>query len=91
MAGASAGCQVTQKNDYPITVMRGHSVSEIIFSDIEIEYTGIENSSVVIALASEGVNRRKKTIESLSSKSMRLGFGVKSAQGMIDVSLPARE
>ena len=38
LAGASAGCHATQKNDYPITVMRGHSVSEIILSDIEIEY-----------------------------------------------------
>ena len=24
LAGASAGCHATQKNDYPITVMRGH-------------------------------------------------------------------
>jgi 2-oxoglutarate ferredoxin oxidoreductase subunit beta len=70
LAGASAGCHATQKNDYPITVMRGHSVSEIILSDIEIEYTGIENPSVVIALAPEGVNRRKKTIETLSSESV---------------------
>ncbi len=70
LAGASAGCHATQKNDYPITVMRGHSVSEIILSDIEIEYTGIENPSAVIALAPEGVSRRKKMLASLSSESV---------------------
>jgi len=70
LAGASAGCHATQKNDYPITVMRGHSVSEIILSDIEIEYTGIEDPSVVIALAPEGVNRRKKMLAYLSPESV---------------------
>jgi len=68
LAGAAAGCHATQKNDYPITVMRGHSVSEIILSDIEIEYSGIENPSIVIALAAEGVNRRKKMLADLSSE-----------------------
>ncbi len=66
LAGASAGCHATQKSDYPITVMKGHSVSEVILSDSPIEYTGIENPSVVIALAAEGINRRKKMLAELS-------------------------
>jgi Pyruvate/2-oxoacid:ferredoxin oxidoreductase gamma subunit len=66
LAGASAGCHATQKNDYPITVMKGHSVSEVILSDSPIEYTGIEDPSVVIALATEGINRRKKMLAGLS-------------------------
>lgn len=66
LAGASAGCHATQKNDYPITVMKGHSVSEVILSNSPIEYTGIENPSVVIALAPEGINRRKKMLAALS-------------------------
>jgi pyruvate/2-oxoacid:ferredoxin oxidoreductase beta subunit/Pyruvate/2-oxoacid:ferredoxin oxidoreductase gamma subunit len=70
LSGAYAGCHVTQKNDYPITVMRGHSVSEIILSDIEIDYTGIENPSVVFALAPEGVNRREKMFATLSKESV---------------------
>ena len=67
LSGAAAGCHATQKNDYPITVMRGHSVTEVILSDTEIEYTGIENPSSVIVLAAEGVNRRKKMLSELSS------------------------
>jgi Pyruvate/2-oxoacid:ferredoxin oxidoreductase gamma subunit len=70
LAGASAGCKATQKNDYPITVMRGHSVSEIILSDDEIDYTGIENPSVMVALAPEGVSRRKKMFAGLSKESI---------------------
>jgi pyruvate/2-oxoacid:ferredoxin oxidoreductase beta subunit/Pyruvate/2-oxoacid:ferredoxin oxidoreductase gamma subunit len=68
LAGASAGCHATQKNDYPITVMKGHSVSEVILSDSPVEYTGIEDPSVVIALAAEGINRRKKMLAALSPK-----------------------
>jgi pyruvate/2-oxoacid:ferredoxin oxidoreductase beta subunit/Pyruvate/2-oxoacid:ferredoxin oxidoreductase gamma subunit len=70
LAGAAAGCHAAQKSDYPITVMRGHSVSDIILSDTEIEYTGIGNPAVVIALAPEGVNRRKKMLTDLSPQTL---------------------
>ncbi len=70
LAGASAGCHATQKNDYPITVMKGHSISEVILADREIEYTGIEAPSVVIALAPEGVNRRRQMLKDLSPAAM---------------------
>jgi pyruvate/2-oxoacid:ferredoxin oxidoreductase beta subunit/Pyruvate/2-oxoacid:ferredoxin oxidoreductase gamma subunit len=65
LAGASAGCYATQKNDYPITVMKGHSVSEVILSDSPIQYTGIEDPCAVVALAAEGVQRRKKMVAAL--------------------------
>jgi 2-oxoglutarate/2-oxoacid ferredoxin oxidoreductase subunit beta len=66
LAAAAAGCHATQKSDYPITVMKGHSISEVILADGEIEYTGIEAPSVVIALAPEGVNRRKQMLAALT-------------------------
>lgn len=66
LAGATAGLHATQKNDYPITVMRGHSVSELILSKEEIGYTGIANPAVVIALGQEGVNRRQKIFADLT-------------------------
>ncbi|WP_373498497.1 thiamine pyrophosphate-dependent enzyme [Desulfococcus sp.] len=70
LAGVAAGCHAAQKNDYPITVMRGHSVSEVILSETEIGYTGIENPSVVIALAPEGVARRKGMLARLSPEAL---------------------
>ncbi|MDM8542259.1 thiamine pyrophosphate-dependent enzyme [Desulfococcaceae bacterium HSG9] len=59
LAGITAGQHASQKNDYPITVLRGHSVSELILSEEKIGYTGIETPCAVIALAQEGVNRRR--------------------------------
>ena len=80
LAGAAAGCHATQKNDYPITVMRGHSVSEIILSETPIDYTGIEHPSVVLALAPEGVNRRRALFAQMSPQTLV----IKAA----DVTLP---
>jgi Pyruvate/2-oxoacid:ferredoxin oxidoreductase gamma subunit len=65
LAGLSAGLKASQKNDYPITVLRGHSISETILSDTEIDYTGLTGPSVVLALAPEGIARRMKMLRSL--------------------------
>lgn len=86
LAGAAAGCHAAQKSDYPITVMRGHSVSDIILSDSEIAYTGIENPTVVIALAQEGVNRRQKMLTRLSPETLVIkatGIELPSCQASI--------
>ncbi|MEJ2038254.1 MAG: thiamine pyrophosphate-dependent enzyme [Desulfosarcinaceae bacterium] len=72
LAGATAGLNATQKNDYPITVMRGHSVSELILSGSEIEYTGMESPDAVLALAAEGVARRRKMFTGLSPETLVL-------------------
>ncbi len=58
LAGMTAGLHATLKNDYPITVLTGHSVSEVIVSPDPIDYTGLARPSVVIALAEDGVKRR---------------------------------
>jgi Pyruvate/2-oxoacid:ferredoxin oxidoreductase gamma subunit len=70
LAGATAGLHATQKNDYPITVMRGHSVSELILSKAEIGYTGINKPSNIIALGPEGVDRRKKIFAELTPETL---------------------
>ncbi|MBI4964419.1 MAG: 2-oxoacid:acceptor oxidoreductase family protein [Desulfomonile tiedjei] len=59
MAAMSAGLYVTQKNDYDITVLRGPSITELILSPAEIDYPEIGLPSVILALAPEGVARRK--------------------------------
>jgi len=70
LAGISAGLHATQKNDYPITVLRGHSVSELILSASPIGYTGITDPSVVLALAPEGVARRKAALAALTDATL---------------------
>ncbi len=72
LAGATAGLHATQKNDYPITVMRGHAISELILSRKEIGYTGIGKPSAVIALGQEGVTRRKRIFAELTKETLVL-------------------
>jgi len=64
-AGLYAGMNVSMKNDYNITVLRGQSVSEILISPEKIGYTGIESPTVVLALSDEGVQRRKNIFATL--------------------------
>jgi Pyruvate/2-oxoacid:ferredoxin oxidoreductase gamma subunit len=83
LAGLTAGLHATQKNDYPITVLRGHSVSEVVLSPDEIDYTGITQPAVVLALAPEGVARRKSLFAKLETHTL-----VVQAKG---VDLPATQ
>jgi 2-oxoglutarate ferredoxin oxidoreductase subunit beta len=70
LGGMTAGLNATQKNDYPITVLRGHSISELILSPDEIEFTGIAHPGVVIAIGPEGVSRRREMLESLGPETI---------------------
>lgn len=70
LAAMSAGLHVSQKNDYPITVLRGHSISEVILSSSPVLYTGIGHPDVVFALAPEGVTRRKSIFRNLEPESL---------------------
>jgi pyruvate/2-oxoacid:ferredoxin oxidoreductase beta subunit/Pyruvate/2-oxoacid:ferredoxin oxidoreductase gamma subunit len=70
IAGLKAGLNVTQKNEYNITVMTGPSISELILSPKEIDYTGIVSPTAVIALASEGVERRKELFAQLDPNAL---------------------
>jgi pyruvate/2-oxoacid:ferredoxin oxidoreductase beta subunit/Pyruvate/2-oxoacid:ferredoxin oxidoreductase gamma subunit len=70
LAGLTAGLQTTQKNEYNITVLRGPSISELILSPEEIDYTGIERPSAIVALDQEGVNRRRAMFDHLEEDTL---------------------
>ncbi len=70
LGGMTAGLNATQKNDYPITVLRGHSISELILSPNEIEFTGINKPGVVIAIGPEGISRRREMFGSLGPETI---------------------
>ncbi len=61
-AAAASGLRVTQKNDNPVTVGTGFSSSELIFSDREICYTGIDAPDYLILTSDEGYTRMKRKI-----------------------------
>lgn len=70
LAAMSGGLHVSQKNDYPITVLRGHSVSEVILDREPIGYTAIDKPDVVIALAAAGVARRRMVFAALTANDL---------------------
>jgi Pyruvate/2-oxoacid:ferredoxin oxidoreductase gamma subunit len=64
-AAMLSGLEATQKNDYPITVMTGHSISEIIISSARIDYTAIESPDYFIVMSEDGLRRARPRIEKL--------------------------
>ena len=70
IAGLTAGLQTTQKNEYNITVLRGPSISELILSPEEIDYTGIERPSAIVVLDQEGANRRRAMFDHLEEDTL---------------------
>lgn len=67
LSGIHAGLQASMKSDYPITVLRGHSISEVILSPEPIGFTASESPDIIIALAAEGVARKLQVIEAADS------------------------
>jgi len=86
LAGMTAGLNVTQKNEYNITVLRGPSVAEVILSDEEIGYTGITQPSVILAIGQDGVKRRGNVFGTLDSSTLILkakGIELPSSQAKV--------
>jgi pyruvate/2-oxoacid:ferredoxin oxidoreductase beta subunit/Pyruvate/2-oxoacid:ferredoxin oxidoreductase gamma subunit len=65
-----AGLNVTQKDDYPITVQTGHSLAEIILSPDRIDYTGIEIPEYVLVISQDGLKKTRARIEKLPETSV---------------------
>jgi pyruvate/2-oxoacid:ferredoxin oxidoreductase beta subunit/Pyruvate/2-oxoacid:ferredoxin oxidoreductase gamma subunit len=60
LAGEAAllsGLWAAQRDDYPITVMTGHSIAEIVLSPRAIDYTAIVRPDALILLSRDGVSK----------------------------------
>jgi pyruvate/2-oxoacid:ferredoxin oxidoreductase beta subunit/Pyruvate/2-oxoacid:ferredoxin oxidoreductase gamma subunit len=66
-AGMFADLNATQKDDYPITVMTGHSVTEIILSPERIDYTAIDSADYFVVISEDGLKKSRGQIEMLNS------------------------
>ncbi|MCC7387093.1 MAG: 2-oxoacid:acceptor oxidoreductase family protein [Deltaproteobacteria bacterium] len=64
-AAIRSGLHATQKDDYPITVKTGHSVSEVVLSPRPIRFTGIEVPDLAVVLTADGLKRSKKALEQM--------------------------
>ncbi len=65
-AAMLSGLDATQKDDYPITVMTGHSIAEITLSPEQIDYTAIESPDYFVVISKDGLKRARSRIENLS-------------------------
>lgn len=69
-AAMHCGLEATQKDDYPITVMTGHSVAELILSPEKINYTAIDTADYVIIVSEDGLKRILPKLNKLSKNSI---------------------
>ncbi len=53
-AATLSGLWTTQRDDYPVTVRSGHSVSQVLVSPDPIHFTGISQADVLFVLSDEG-------------------------------------
>ena len=54
-AALLSGLWAAQRDDYPITVMTGHSIAELVFSPREIDYAAITRPDAMVLLSKDGV------------------------------------
>ena len=57
MAALVSGLRAAQRDDYPITIKSGHSVSELVLSPHEICYTGISRPDALLILTEDGYQK----------------------------------
>jgi 2-oxoglutarate/2-oxoacid ferredoxin oxidoreductase subunit beta len=67
-AAMLSGLWCTQRDDYPTTVMSGHSVSEVILSRSEIVYTGISQPDILALLTAEGLAQVREQLAAMDEK-----------------------
>jgi pyruvate/2-oxoacid:ferredoxin oxidoreductase beta subunit/Pyruvate/2-oxoacid:ferredoxin oxidoreductase gamma subunit len=61
-----SGLFATQRNDYPVTVKSGHSISEVILNPVAIRYTGITKPEVMVVLFKEGLTSVRSQLAAMN-------------------------
>ena len=56
-AAMRCGLWCTQRDDYPVTVMSGYSLSEVIMAPEEIRHTGVEKPDALLVISAEGLGQ----------------------------------
>jgi Pyruvate/2-oxoacid:ferredoxin oxidoreductase gamma subunit len=57
LAALLSRLQAAQRDDYPITIKSGHSISELVLSPDEINYTGISRPDALLILTADGYGK----------------------------------
>ncbi len=81
-----SGLWVTQRDDYPVTVKSGHSISEVSISPDEIHFTDVTHPNLMVILFKEGLVKSQDYIKHLTEKDILL-----ISANLPSVSTPARK
>ncbi len=65
VGGMMSGLWATQRDDYPVSVMSGYSVSEVILSRDEILYMGIDKPDILAVLTPEGSSQVPRQLRAM--------------------------
>jgi 2-oxoglutarate/2-oxoacid ferredoxin oxidoreductase subunit beta len=68
-AAMRCGLCCTQRDDYPVTVMSGYSISEVILSPAEILYAGIEHPDLLAVITQEGLGQVQLLLAAMDESS----------------------
>ena len=68
VAGILSGLWASQRDDYPVTVKTGHSISEVILAPDPIRYTGIPKPDVLLLLSEDGYKKGAKYLRSMTKE-----------------------
>jgi pyruvate/2-oxoacid:ferredoxin oxidoreductase beta subunit/Pyruvate/2-oxoacid:ferredoxin oxidoreductase gamma subunit len=66
-AGTLSGLWITQRDDYPVTVRSGHSISEIILSPTAVHYTGVDRPDALFILSEDGYEKTKHYLPAMTA------------------------
>jgi pyruvate/2-oxoacid:ferredoxin oxidoreductase beta subunit/Pyruvate/2-oxoacid:ferredoxin oxidoreductase gamma subunit len=66
-AAILSGLQAVQRDDYPVTVKTGHSVSLVKISETIIGYMGIETPDVLFVISQEGLKKAEPFLKRMGS------------------------
>ncbi len=69
-AGVLSGLWATQRDDYPVTVKTGHSISEVILGPEEIRYTGIIRPEALVLLSVDGLKKSGQYLASMTEEDL---------------------
>lgn len=67
-AGLMSGLWASEKDDYPVTVQTGHSISQIKLSKERVHHPGAERLDAVIVISEEGLKKVKVVMGKLTKE-----------------------
>ncbi len=67
-AAMQAGWWSAQRDDYPITVKTGPSLSEVIISPEEVNYSGVDRPDVLVIVSEDGLGKSAAFLEKMTGE-----------------------